>query len=535
MRKFTKSLLALALLVSMGSLSVYAQEEVHATFESPTGITWDAEAKTFSWTSQYGNQLHNIGLPSGNMTAYEKLVVDCDIIEGDGYRFMFYATTKGTTAGGLTVITESGKHEYVLSELGMEADYLTNCSEICLSGYNAAGKVKVNDVYLVKSSDPLAGAKELLSNAIAKGKQQNAFAKTTDSWTALQTAISEGEAEYASPTDESTLTAKTNAITSAIAGLKLQDGYVNLTKAMFHEWSGIEDDATITGTGGCDLVIGNVANGGMLYGNASVVWNQYAKLVNAKSLIVLGSPVGITFGARTDRLEVGNGGGDANGGSLTTIDLKIDEEGKATADLSSKPSVRINAIKNGWSGPANVTDLMVEYKPIAVAVGAAGYATFSSELNTKVAGTKAYAAKINSNKVVLTEVTEIPAGAGVIVETKGDYEFPVLNEAAAIAENDLLVSNGTVVGDGTIYVLANKNSVPGFYKLANDEKVPAGKAYLKITTPAPEFLPFEGGVTGIETVKAAKANNEIFNLAGQRVAKTAKGLYIVNGKKVVVK
>ena len=43
--------------------------------------------------------------------------------------------------------------------------------------------------------------------------------------------------------------------------------------------------------------------------------------------------------------------------------------------------------------------------------------------------------------------------------------------------------------------------------------------------------------TAIEQVAAKKmaANGEFFNLAGQRVAQPAKGLYIVNGKKVVVK
>ena len=165
------------------------------------------------------------------------------------------------------------------------------------------------------------------------------------------------------------------------------------------------------------------------------------------------------------------------------------------------------------------------------------YATFGSLYkNAKQNGVKAYAAKVSGSKVVLTEVANVPAGKGVVVEAAAAGSFaPTFDVDADDIDSELLVSNGTVTGDGTIFVLATKNTVTGFYKLANGQKVPAGKAYLKITTPAPEFLPFEGGVTGIETVKAVKANNEIFNLAGQRVAKTAKGLYIVNGKKVVVK
>jgi len=41
---------------------------------------------------------------------------------------------------------------------------------------------------------------------------------------------------------------------------------------------------------------------------------------------------------------------------------------------------------------------------------------------------------------------------------------------------------------------------------------------------------------GINTVKAAELNGaEIYNLAGQRIQSAQKGLYIVNGKKVVIK
>ena len=48
---------------------------------------------------------------------------------------------------------------------------------------------------------------------------------------------------------------------------------------------------------------------------------------------------------------------------------------------------------------------------------------------------------------------------------------------------------------------------------------------------------FDGDATGIEKVEnaAVNANGTMFNLAGQRVAQPTKGLYIVNGKKVVVK
>ena len=67
--------------------------------------------------------------------------------------------------------------------------------------------------------------------------------------------------------------------------------------------------------------------------------------------------------------------------------------------------------------------------------------------------------------------------------------------------------------------------------------IPAGKAYLTISAGARDFIGFDDDdVTSIESVEqAAKVDNQYFNLAGQRVAQPTKGLYIVNGKKVILK
>ena len=78
MRKFTKHLLALLLMVA-GVVSVSAEpEQVHATFENPTNTqtTWDSETRTFTWSATSYNQLRNIGLPSGDLSKYKKLVWD---------------------------------------------------------------------------------------------------------------------------------------------------------------------------------------------------------------------------------------------------------------------------------------------------------------------------------------------------------------------------------------------------------------------------------------------------------------------------
>lgn len=175
-----------------------------------------------------------------------------------------------------------------------------------------------------------------------------------------------------------------------------------------------------------------------------------------------------------------------------------------------------------------------------VEVGEAGYSTFSANKAVKMRNVIAYAAKYSGGNVVLTPVTEIPAGAGVIIEAAEDnYKVPVIESASSIASvNDLQVSDGSVTGNSsTIYALGKKGGVVGFVKVKSGVTIPAGKAYLTILAGARDFIGFgDEDVTGVNEVKVQKeVRGEYYNLNGQRVAQPTKGLYIVNGKKVIVK
>ena len=91
-----------------------------------------------------------------------------------------------------------------------------------------------------------------------------------------------------------------------------------------------------------------------------------------------------------------------------------------------------------------------------------------------------------------------------------------------------------------MYVLANKTTKGvGFYRWDSSDgnAIPKGKIYLLATSTARSFLGFEeGNTTSIDVrSKMEDVRGEVYNLNGQRVAQPTKGLYIVNGKKVVVK
>ena len=102
--------------------------------------------------------------------------------------------------------------------------------------------------------------------------------------------------------------------------------------------------------------------------------------------------------------------------------------------------------------------------------------------------------------------------------------------------------------DGSTYVLNKKAGTGvGFYKLADGKKVGVGKAYITYTTSAPEldYLEFtygDGITTEITTTNFTDYTDKSgawYSLDGRRIANdqepTAKGLYIHNGKKVIIK
>ena len=77
---------------------------------------------------------------------------------------------------------------------------------------------------------------------------------------------------------------------------------------------------------------------------------------------------------------------------------------------------------------------------------------------------------------------------------------------------------------------------------SSGSSVPAGKAYLLATNvdgSANELtfnLEEEGNVTGIKSIENAQKNDGVYyDLSGRSISNPTKGLYIVNGKKVIVK
>ena len=208
-----------------------------------------------------------------------------------------------------------------------------------------------------------------------------------------------------------------------------------------------------------------------------------------------------------------------------------------------------NLYLSGYKYSTTSVDLI--YKPSAVNIGTTGYATFgypfAVDLSVLDDGQDAYIVTVNGDKAQLTSVKDkkIPANTGIILNGTEDdkISLPLTTESTDdVTGNELLVSDGTVTGNGsTIYALANEGDGAGFYRVADGVRIPAGKAYLEIEGggAAPAFFGFGfgGGTTGIDNLTPALSNGEevYYDLQGRRVAQPTKGLYIVNGKKVIIK
>ena len=244
------------------------------------------------------------------------------------------------------------------------------------------------------------------------------------------------------------------------------------------------------------------------------------------------------------KIEIANANTDF---STTTIAGSTDYEGTGTKSIS--------YVYEGFDATIDIVinennqylkTIVVTYPVTAANVTitpAKEYTTYVTEAALDFTGLdiKAYVAKgASASEVMMESVTTVPAGTPLVLK-KGDavsYDVPVIASADAPADNLLVASDGKskIGGEGKWdYVLSNN-----LFHHALEGVLPAGKAYLHLVAEpgARELsLSFEDGdVTAISNVnRETITNNGYFNLAGQRVAQPTKGLYIVNGRKVVVK
>ena len=250
-----------------------------------------------------------------------------------------------------------------------------------------------------------------------------------------------------------------------------------------------------------------------------------------------------------------------------TITFMLDNEPfdvqhlKAGDAIKSKsPSYRYGYTFEGWKNlprymPSEDITIYGYYakveNTITVSVGSSSYNTFCSDQALYFKGNESILAYIatekNPSTVALTQVIgKVAAGTGLLLKgwtSNITEQIEVVDEGSTYQHNLLVgVTSDVEINSPDSYVLVQKEDGVKFadtgYKPAT---VPAGKAYLHVPNSNSRLfnISFENNeATGISVVSSDvnKQDAVYYNLGGQRVsAPVNKGLYVTNGKKVIVR
>jgi hypothetical protein len=192
-------------------------------------------------------------------------------------------------------------------------------------------------------------------------------------------------------------------------------------------------------------------------------------------------------------------------------------------------------------------------------ISAQGIGTFYANAATTIPeGVAAYVATEEPDMVdgkgtiTMTQIEDgiIPAKTGVVLRgAEGDYSFVYTASAGTPVTGNLLrgyagtaeYAEVALPEDASVnYVLTVQGGKVGFFRKEAGFKVYNNKAYLNV--PAAQnvrslVIRFEGdGSTGIENSEFTIQNSEfIYDLTGRRVLNPTKGVYVVGGKKMIIK
>ena len=348
-------------------------------------------------------------------------------------------------------------------------------------------------------------------------------------------------------------TVKTDMLTSATTGVTGTNVYKN--------WSGITvvssavyagNSAVASSTGAIQMRSNNnnsgivtTASGGKLK-SVTVVWSGN----DVRTLDVYGSK-----SAYSEASDLYNNSkqGDKLGSIVkgTSTSLTVNDNYTYIGIRSNNGALYLESISIEWT--TETPDTYSGYcttVPVSVTISDAKYATFSNAKATNFSGTgiTVYKAKVEGNVVKLTEVSDgiVPANTGVILysATTTTKSIPFTTTNSSLSDNELMATvertlvkkqNGTnfnyILQAGPIFNMATED---GAY-------MPAGKAYLstayKAESGARLSVMLANETEGIAHIRSGETmtENNVYDLQGRRVAQPTKGMYIVNGRKVLVK
>ena len=242
---------------------------------------------------------------------------------------------------------------------------------------------------------------------------------------------------------------------------------------------------------------------------------------------------------------------DNNGNARATIEFSSGNATITFTGTNSRNLLKYNNSSSIFSCYSSGQQAVQIYKEVAhneTFSPAKTYTTLTSAYNldfTSVSSDlKAFiATEVDGGSVQMTQVNKVPANTGLVLKATTPntaVNVPVFDGTGAddVSANkmDGSATETTAIAANGGYILSD-----GKFHPASAGTLAAGKAYLNIaysaSAPVLEMNFDESDVTAIsEVTNTNRTNNtNVYDLQGRKVAQPTKGLYIVNGKKVMVK
>ena len=157
-------------------------------------------------------------------------------------------------------------------------------------------------------------------------------------------------------------------------------------------------------------------------------------------------------------------------------------------------------------------------------------------------GTTAYTGTVEGETLVLHKLgSVIPQGCAVIIvsDTEGTLTLNRTSKSAIVeGGNDLQgVDVETTVAQysGSVYVMGESGSVFGFHPYS-DKEIPSSKAFLVLGSSSRMLNIVFDAETGISTISSVpNGKGRMYNLNGQQVDRPSRGVYVMDGKKLMIK
>ncbi len=481
---------------------------------------------------------------------------------------LFFSSSNSTSAAGTGVVSGTGANSVTIdaSSLDLNSGYITASGavriwDITVNYSTSSAPVAATGVSLNKESTSLyAGDSETLTATVAPVDATN----KNVSWVSNNTSV-------AMVSDEGVVTAKAKG--TATITVTTEDGSFTddcvvtvLAAPVVSATFDFTDNSTwafpISKTEGPNnytnlytiTLQGSKDNGyyfdgsgeNLLLGKSGATLTLPAFNFNVSKIKIYGDDA--ASGSVTFNVYVGD-----DAVSTAATSSKVTHDFAIAADKQAEGTVYVIKVTNANNMRISKIEIF-GYKSVAVS----GYewATYSDATNaldfTNTDDVIAYMVTGHSGSALTKSqvTTTVPKNTGLLLNaSEGTYSIPVIETSSTdVSSNKLKAGTGASVEEEsgkTKYVLSVKDSKAVFKKIVGTAAtVGAGKAYLQfdevIASPVFDFddNSADDQTTDISAIEHSTLNiehSEVYNLNGQRVGQPTKGLYIVNGKKIVIK